>query len=204
MTKNIIFDWTGVIKDSSIFHFEMVNKMLEYFGLEKKPVEQLKDEWSEPYMTFWNKFLPNLTKEEQNVVYKKFVIENPNVKEYSGISDLIRKLKNEEKKIVVISGDHAISIIPEIKKFGLENIFDDIEIDIHDKEETLYKIIDKNKFIKDETVIIGDSTQEIIIGKKAGIKTVAVTWGLCSENNLKFENPDYIVHNLKELESIIL
>jgi beta-phosphoglucomutase-like phosphatase (HAD superfamily) len=36
MIKNIIFDWTGTIKDSADFHFEMTNKMLEHFGLEKK------------------------------------------------------------------------------------------------------------------------------------------------------------------------
>jgi len=204
MIKNIIFDWTGVIKDSSQYHFEMTNKMLEYFGLKRKPIEQLKEEWSEPYMTFWNKYLPDLTKDQQNIVYKKFVVENPNIKEYSGISDLIIKFKNEGKKLVVLSSDHSVSILSEIKKFGLENIFDEVEIEIHDKEETLFKIIKRNGFNKEETVIVGDSNQEIVIGKKAGIKTIAVTWGLCSENNLKLYNPDYLIHNLEDLEKIIL
>jgi phosphoglycolate phosphatase-like HAD superfamily hydrolase len=170
----------------------------------KRPVELLKEEWSEPYMTFWNKYLPDLTKDEQNVVYKKFVVENPDIKEYSGISDLIIKFKNEGKKLVVLSADHSVSILSEIKKFGLENVFDDIEIEIHDKEETLDKVIKRNNFIREETAIIGDSNQEVIIGKKAGIKTVAVTWGLCSENKLKSFSPDYIVNNLRELEKVIL
>ncbi|HLP86666.1 MAG TPA: HAD family hydrolase [Candidatus Paceibacterota bacterium] len=204
MIKNIIFDWSGVIKDHSMGHFIVINKMLEYFGLNKMTLEQLRNEWSEPYMTFWNKYLPDLTKEQQDVVYKKVLMENFNPKEYPGIIDLIQKLKKEGKNIIVISADHAISILPEIKKFGLQNIFNDIEIGIHDKEETLYKIIKRNNFIENETAIIGDSNQEITIGRKAGIKTIAVTWGLCSENNLKLMNPDYIVRNIKELEKIVL
>ena len=65
------------------------------------------------------------------------------------------------------------------------------------------QIVTKNSLNKDDTVFIGDSNHEIEVGKKLGIKTVAVTWGFNSENKLKSHNPDFIAHNSEELGGII-
>ncbi len=103
----------------------------------------------------------------------------------------------------MVSSDYSETILPEIKDFGLEDVFDDVIFGVYDKEDEVRQIVTKNSLNKDDTIFIGDSNHEIEVGKKLGIKTVAVTWGFNSENKLKSHNPDFIAHNSEELEEVI-
>ena len=77
-------------------------------------------------------------------------------------------------------------------------------VKVYDKSEAIGNLLKRNNFKKEETVLIGDSNHEIEAGEQAGIKTIAVTWGFHSEKRLKELDPDYLVHNVKELEKILL
>jgi hypothetical protein len=55
MFKNIIFNWSGVIKDAKEQHFWTVQKMFEKMGVMNVPIKELEEGWEEPYMTFYNK-----------------------------------------------------------------------------------------------------------------------------------------------------
>jgi len=45
MFKNIIFDWSGVIKDALECHLWLVNRIFKKFGAEEISMEELKEEW---------------------------------------------------------------------------------------------------------------------------------------------------------------
>lgn len=206
MIKNIIFDWSGVIKDAVEDHGWVVNKMFKNLGGKEMSLEEMQQNWEQPYMKFWNKYFPNMTlEEEQKVYYETISSKNcPSAKSYPGIVKLIKELKSNGILMVVLSSDSEETILPEIKKFNLENVFNELAVNVHDKSEVIEDLIENNNFRKKETVFIGDTNHEIEVGKKAGIKTVAVTWGFYSENRLKALNPDYLVHNIKELEKVLL
>jgi len=204
--KNIIFDWSGVIKDSFYSHVWSVGEMMKIFGGVPISSEELKNNWRQPYMDFWHKYFPNLTMEEQNRVYYQTIArdDNPKSLAYPGIVDLIKNLKNNNCALFVVSSDSPKTLLPEMKEWGLENIFDEIITDVHDKTEGVEKILKDKNINKKETVFIGDSNHEIEVGKKFEMKTIAVTWGFTSEEKLKLFGPDYLVHNIKELENILL
>ena len=52
-----------------------------------------------------------------------------------------------------------------------------------------------------ESMIVGDSSFDIEAGKKAGIKTVAVTYGYRERHYL--QGADYMIDSLKDLASLI-
>ena len=52
-------------------------------------------------------------------------------------------------------------------------------------------------------IIVGDSIEEIEIGRKFGMKTVAYTQGDYTPYRLKKKKPDFLIDNLKQLKSII-
>jgi HAD superfamily hydrolase (TIGR01509 family) len=54
-----------------------------------------------------------------------------------------------------------------------------------------------------EVVVVGDTEMDIIAGRKAGAKTVAVTTGVTTRERLSLERPDYIVDDLSELDRIL-
>ncbi|MDP2741828.1 MAG: HAD family hydrolase [bacterium] len=206
MIKNIIFDWSGVIKDALLSHVWAVNKMFEIMGGNEMSLKEIKENWEQPYMNFWNKYYPKLTLEEEQKLYYEVVLRKdcPESDAYSGIIKLIKKLKQKGVPMVILSSDSPETLFPEMKRFGLENIFSEVMVKIHDKGEVIHELMERNSFEPEETVFIGDSNHEIEAGKQVGVKTIAVTWGFCTEEKLKLMNPDFLVHNIKELGEILL
>jgi phosphoglycolate phosphatase len=206
MFKNIIFDWSGVIKDAVDAQLWTVNKMFESVGLTEISIEEMKENWEQPYMLFYNKYMPGWSLDDEKEAYYKAISREdyPRSHPYTGIVELIKKLNKKGVQMVILSSDSTSNIFSEIKQFGLENIFKEVVVDIHDKSEKIHELAKRNKFNYKETVFIGDSNHEVEVGKEAGVETIAVTWGFCTEEKLKSTNPDFLVHNIKELEKVLL
>lgn len=206
MFKNIIFDWSGVIKDALGPSLWVVGRMMETLGGKKISLKEFQENWEQPYMKFWNKYFPELNLGDEQKLYYSIISQKdcPKANVYPGVVDLIKKIKKDKKFIAVLSSDSPKTLLPEIKEYSLENIFDEVVTDVHDKTEGMKSILKKNNLNKKETIFIGDSNHEIEVGQDVGIKTIAVTWGFCTEEKLKATNPDYLVHSVGELGEILL
>lgn len=203
--KNIIFDWSGVVKDAVGAQLWKVNKIFERYEVEKISMEEFRKNFKQPYMDFYHTYLPNLGIVEQDEIYRElsFNKDCPESNSFPNIVNLIKRLKEEGNYLAIVSSDFSETLLPEMKKYGLDNIFQDIITYVHNKEEGIYSLIKKRKLNKSNTYFIGDSNHEIEVSKITGIKSIAVTWGFATEETLKKENPDFIVHNIKELEEIL-
>lgn len=205
MIKNIIFDWSGVIKDSVATHLFLVNHVFNAFGVKGITLQEMRENWQQPYMDFYHKYLPNsVSKKQVEDCYRGARLQAPKAIQYPGIKELLEKIERSDKKMFILSSDMAETLYPEIEEFGMERFFTDVFSGEYDKTDSTERLISKNSLNKKETVIIGDTEHEVLVGKKSGIRTIAVTWGYGIEKKLKLSEPDFIVHNLKELESIIL
>lgn len=51
--------------------------------------------------------------------------------------------------------------------------------------------------------MVGDSTTDLLNGKKAGCKTIAVLCGMGTKQTLEKENPDYIVNDVLEMAKML-
>lgn len=56
---------------------------------------------------------------------------------------------------------------------------------------------------REETIIVGDTEADILVGKKFNLITIAITYGMRSKNMLLKLKPDYIIDNLKLLPYIV-
>lgn len=204
MIKNIIFDWSGVVKDAAKLQLTLINKVFSVFNHRAITLKEMKDNWVQPHMGFYNKYLPDLTPEEQNVLYKKFILEEKTPNSVAGMVELIKKLKASGKTLVVVSSDLGETLLPEIESYGLSNVFSEVIHGVELKEPSVREVIKRNNFKLEETVFVGDSNCEIEVGKKVGIKTCAVTWGLICGERLRDMNPDYFATNVRELEEALL
>jgi phosphoglycolate phosphatase len=180
--------------------------MMEELGGKAISKEELRETWDPSYMVFWNKYHKNLTVEEEQKLYYKTVLRDdfPKSEVYDGIVDLIKKLKENGVEMVVLSSDPERILLPEVERFGLDGVFREVVAGVPEKSVIIKDLIQRNNFNPLETVLIGDNANELDAGKSIGAKTIAVTWGFCTEEKLKEENPDFLVHNIKELEKILL
>ncbi len=205
--KNIIFDWSGVVKDAVLNQLWITNYIFQKFGVGTITLEQLRNDWEQPYMLFYKKYLPNgFSFEDQSVAYREAIYHKdcPKCTSVPEIVEQIKQFKNNGVFLTVVSSDLTEMLLPELEEYDLLNIFDEVVTDVHDKFDAVDAIIKKYNLNLEDTYFIGDSNHEIEVSKKAGIKSIAVTWGFTSEQYLKSKNPDYIVHNVEELEAVIL
>ncbi len=204
MIKNLVFDWSGVVNDNIKTVHGVVNKLFKHFGAKEISLNEFKQEWAMPYMNFYNKYLPDLTLEEEQEVYDKLIKEVKQVKAYPGLPEALTNYKRLGVRMFVNSSDSPDTLIKEIHNFGLEGIFTEVLTNVYDKLDALKKLIKKHNLNPEETAFIGDTSYEVECGKKTGTKTIAVTWGYQTYKTLKKANPDYIVNSLEKFNEVVL
>jgi len=204
MSEVLIFDYDGVLIDS----FDIFMKHFLY-SCKKYNAYQIKDE-----QDFLNIFNGNMyenmyklglsKKEILRIVLnvKKELIKNQKkIDLFDGIKNVLEKLSKNHILIVVTSND--TEVVESYFKTKKINVFD--EIIGSDKEPSKIKKIEhiKNKYSGNSYLYFGDTKGDIIEGKKAGVKTVAVAWGWHNIEELKEENPDYLIDKPSDILTII-
>jgi len=138
-------------------------------------------------------------------VAKDFVEYQHKIKSFRGMIEVIKKL-SQENMIIIVSSNISEVIKNFLKENKLESHVKDI-IGIEKESSKVEKIKQsKRKYgIDNEHIFyIGDTKGDIIEGKKARVKTIAVTWGYHNRDKLREENPDFIVNSPKELLKLFL
>lgn len=65
--------------------------------------------------------------------------------------------------------------------------------------EGINKVVAHYQFDPIKTIMVGDAIFDIQMGKAAGVKTIAVTWGSHDPKKLSEENPDALVDAPREI-----
>jgi phosphoglycolate phosphatase len=203
MFQNVIFDWSGVICDDTYAVYQADMDVFKAFGASVISFEEFKREWEMPFMNFLHKYLPDITIEQQGSVFKQSIAKYNQDKIFNGIDKSIKKFFDRKINLFIVSSDPGI-LLEQINLFGLSGLFKEVIYKVHDKTEPVKELVKKYELNLEETVFIGDTNHEIEAGKSVGIKTGAVTWGTFNEEKLKSYKPDYIFHDLIELEKAIL
>jgi phosphoglycolate phosphatase-like HAD superfamily hydrolase len=179
-------------------------EMFRHFGVKEIPLEEFRSEWKMPYMDFMWQYIPRkFTQKEQEKFFTEIIFKHEKNQKFPGIENSIKKFKEAGVKMFVISCDLKETLYPQVKSFGLEGIFTEIICDIYDKTEAAKTLIKEYHLNPDQTIFLGDSNHEINVAEAVGIKGGAVTWGFSTEANLAKHHPDFMIHNLAELEKII-
>ena len=199
MPRVLLFDFDGVIVDSIDVCMKRVIDVCKEQGYSK--IATKKDFLS----LYDNNFYENLVKrgvpkEEVPNLIKEFHIElreQRRIKLFSRMKEVLKELSTHNKIFIVTS-----NFTKPVKEFLKINCIDCFEEVLGaDKETSKVKKMNyvKSKFKGYELFYIGDTKGDIIEGKKAGVKTIAVSWGWHSEEKLKKAKPDIMIHSPNEL-----
>ena len=56
--KNIIFDWSGVVRDTVTNQMWIVNHIFKKYGVSEISTEEFRENWKQPPALFFKKFFP--------------------------------------------------------------------------------------------------------------------------------------------------
>ena len=137
-------------------------------------------------------------------VYPKFTreygrkIENARYLELDEMSHSKKKtlldLKNDYRLILFTLRKHPTRLLEQLKKKGIDKIFEKILIG---------KIIRQDGNYNKKSIMVGDTETDILLGRRFGLKTVAVTNGMRNKDFLKKYKPDVLIDDLLKLKRSI-
>ena len=206
--KVIIFDLDGVLVDSS----ELVSDyfMHSYPTMTHEIMDEiLRGNFHERLEKFKTSNAPRSeTPEEKEARSKAYTVQKLTTPLFPGIKKLLESLNEEGFILMVNTSAFERNSVPVLEYANVKDLFDFIataEVS-KNKTEKFNMILEKYAITADESVFVTDTVGDIIEAQKAGIQTIAVTWGAHSAehfNREPFDNLIAIVDSIEELESKI-
>ncbi len=207
MIRGIVFDFDGTIVDSMQMVFNALNDALKKQSLPAIEVELLGCMAGLPLVDIISakaQISESAAKEVEKEVFESYTsFCRIRCQLLPQVESTLKTLKSKRIKLGLFTTTPIKPLMVVEKKFSLKDYFDIIiaKEDAKNKPnpEGLNKIIAEFGIKKDECLYVGDSPIDILTGKAAGVKTIAVTTGLATLEQLKEANPDWIISSLEKL-----
>jgi phosphoglycolate phosphatase len=211
MEKNelVIFDLDGTLVDSTGDIAAAINHTLETLGKAPKSTSEIARCIGGGFKeTLTNAFGSDYLHSDAINILREYYLMHPadNSRVYPGVEDVLEKMSGL-KMAVLTNKDADISerVMSElgIRKY-FESVFGGDSSCLKPDPRAVEKVIRAMDGKKQTTIIVGDMDVDIMAGKNAGIRTCAVTYGIGDTSKLLAQNPDFIVHDFRQLPECIL
>lgn len=127
---------------------------------------------------------------------------------YPGVPELLHILRQTGVKIGALTSGNQLTV-EAVRRTGIEPFFQTI-VTASDVEkpkpdpEGMFLALDRLGVPVEEAMMVGDSTLDVLVGKKAGLaKTVAVTHGFGRPDDLRATDPDHVIHDIPTLLDVV-
>lgn len=207
--KLIIFDLDGTLVDTSGDITNALNYALKPYGLRDLTVEDTIKMVGEGITRLIEKILENERIQMRDTVIKRFLdYYSEHLVDFSTLYPHVRETleKLNDYKKAVISNKREYLSTRLLDKLDLLKYFDlvvgsDTTSERKPSAIPVIYVFTKLGVNPDESIIVGDSNYDIEAGKKAGLKTVAVTYGYRERQYLI--DADYIIDSMKDLLTLL-
>ena len=216
MIKLVVFDWNGVLIADAQAHADTVNHILTSYGRKPVNLKTSREIFQIParhiYLSqgFSKKEIRREGKRIQDIYHAHYEPRIVGVRTRHGARQLLQWLSSRHIESVILSNHSVEGIHMQLERLGLTSYFSTVlandryqAMKGQNKLEKLKKFLRGRRFTNGEVVIIGDSTEEIKVGKHLGIHTVAIAGGWFSTRRLRDGNPDYLITNLIQMPGVI-
>lgn len=215
--KVIGFDLDGTLVDSALGLANTVDSMCEHLGL-PKPGKALVTTWiGNGIEVLLDRALlwadaPKDAEYRQNAMvilskcYQDELLSGSPL--FSDVKETLEQLHSEGHQLVLITNKPS-KFVPDLMEYlGISHLFammlganDSIKIKPHPTP--IFKVLGELGAMQSEFVFVGDSRNDILAAKNAGVASIALTYGYNYGEPIANESPDYIIHNFAELLPLI-
>ena len=107
---------------------------------------------------------------------------------YRGITELLKTLKEQEKKLAVATNAYRNSTVESLKHLKVYHLFDAIAcyddvLQGKPHPDMLFSILDKLDMTAEESIFIGDGPRDEMAAKEARIDYIMVDWGFTEHSD---------------------
>ena len=190
--KTVIFDFNGTILDDLDLCFNILNKMLNMYNHPSISKGRYLDIFTFPVIEYYKKAGFNFEKESFDELAPIFMdLYQPNSLKCSlhqGIIEIIKKWRDNGKKIILLSASKRNLMIEQLQSFGIENLFDEIlgtgTINAVGKLDIAKDYLERNHVDASSTIMIGDTLHDDEVAEVLGIGSFLIAKGHQSKERL--------------------
>lgn len=200
--RTFVFDFDGVLADSFQPLYMLNKEAFSFIGIDLSEIDYknlFKDNVHLGFKSFiktredYLKFL-----EFKKINFGKYY---SSVKLFPEVPDFLPKIKGNR---AIVSATLGKFILLLLVKSDLEKLFGLVlGTQDHTKTESFKEMLKKFNALPGETFFVSDTSGDIRSAKSFGLRTVGVTWGFHSEEELSSSGPDKIARDFKELYSYL-
>ena len=206
--RNIIFDVDGTLLDSKRDIAGAQLWVLRQFSIDRYRPEDLYPYIGKTLQETFSHLLPESLHHrisEAAALYREYY--RPRALDtttlFPNVETTLAKLQNSGISLAVATTKSSETAGKMLKHFTIDRYF----LQIQGTDATPYKpdpfiikkILSDQHWERTETLMVGDTDNDIKTGKNAGIYTCGVTYGSMTRLQLENTSPDYMVENIQEL-----
>lgn len=207
MIKNIVFDWSGTISDDFEIVYHTVRAMFHDVGVAPISFARFQEVVDIPYDAYLKRLFGSepetlarfADKNRNHELFEKHFRAYGYPAPLPGVEEALKKLQSRGFNMAVFSSHHQGFIEEENKRFFSSNYFSHIFGSAGNKADSVSQFLSEAKFIPSQTLFVGDTAHDILVGKKAGMWTAAVLTGYHLREQLACLGPDFILESVSEL-----
>jgi phosphoglycolate phosphatase len=203
--KTVIFDFDGTIADS----FETFLGIFEEIAArpERLTPSEVKDLRGKSmgqiveYLKIKRWQIPRYVLKAKKLI----AIRIGGIKTFSGMPETLKQLDEAGHRMFILSTNSSKTIDAFLRANDLDGYFIKVygDIGLRSKSSALKKIIKKEKLKATDCAYVGDEVRDVVAAKKAGIMSVAVSWGFNYPTALKQAGPSALAAEPKDLIKIL-
>lgn len=210
--RNVLFDLDGTLTDPAEGITNSVAHALRRMELYVPPVSELYCYIGPPLAYGFTEFagIPEERAADAVAYYREYfadrgIFEN---KLYEGVPELLSELKTVGCGVYLATSKPTVYAKRILEHFGIADHFDGAvgsELDGRrtDKAEVIAHLLELYRLPKENTVMVGDRSFDIIGASSAGIDAVGVSYGYGSREELTEAGASVIVGSPRELRALL-
>ena len=210
---NIIFDLDGTLVDSKRDIAGAQLWVLHQLGVNSYQLEDIYPLIGKPLTETFTKLLPPSLHHriaEAAELYKSYY--PPRALETTTLFPHVRETLDALRAKGIRLATATTKLTPGTRRvlthFGIDGYFDQIQgsdnIPFKPDPFIINKILEEQSWERTETLMVGDTDNDIHAGKHAGVATCGVTYGSLSKEQMQQLEPDFIIDSFPELLPHIL
>lgn len=210
----VVFDYDGTLSDSKNAIAKLLNRALEDLGHPTVPAISIHARIGlslEHIVAELTALVPGSEAFDGVISQFRDLAVNGGmlgVELFDGIAELIARLHAGGTELAIATGMRRRGLEKSLRDAGLESYFacfataDMVECQ-KPAPDMLHLILENCGRSADEALIIGDTIFDIGMGKAAGVRTCAVSYGSHDRDLLASAEPDYLVADVAELAELL-
>jgi len=206
--KNIIFDVDGTLVDSKRDIAAAQHWALGQLGVHSHTPEELYPLIGKPLAETFATLLPvdlHARIPEAIELYKNHYPQRSldTTTLFPGVKETLGTLATRGIRLATATTKLSAGTRRVLTHFGIADYFAQIQgsdnIPFKPDPFIITKILEDQSWEKSESLMVGDTDNDILAGKRANIPTCGVTYGSLTRKQMEQLNPDMMIHSLPEL-----